>query len=194
MRIPLAPLRKGWPEVLATLVIVGLVASPIALAGRGVGAKFHLGKVNRVNKTTELRGRVEGPSLRLVNNSLIPTASALSLSTESGIPPMRVDSSTEVENLNADLLGGKSDTAFLSSTVYRVESPIEANTQIGDGTFTDSMTCNPGDRLLSGGPANIAPTSELLESYPSSTTTWSARIDKNAQTDNWNVVVLCANQ
>lgn len=56
--------------------------------------------------------------------------------------------------------------------------------------------CCPGDVLLSGGLANIAATTTLLESFPtpSGTDSWTARVDKNGQTDNFSVVVLCAKQ
>jgi hypothetical protein len=48
--------------------------------------------------------------------------------------------------------------------------------------------------MLSGGPANISATSDLLESFPASPGTWAARINNNGTTDNFSVVVLCANQ
>ena len=59
-----------------------------------------------------------------------------------------------------------------------------------------SKACNPGDVLLSGGPANIAATTDMVESFPSPGTTnsWTARVDKNAQTDNFSVVILCIDQ
>ena len=46
------------------------------------------------------------------------------------------------------------------------------------------------------GTGNIAATSTLLESFPSpgTTSSWSTRINKNGQTDNFSVVVLCADQ
>ncbi len=50
--------------------------------------------------------------------------------------------------------------------------------------------------MLSGGPANIAPTTTLLESFPSpgSANSWSARVNKNGFADSFSVVVLCVNQ
>jgi hypothetical protein len=55
---------------------------------------------------------------------------------------------------------------------------------------------DPGDLLLSGGPANINKTTTLLESFPSprSTNSWSVRVNKNGNADNFSVVVLCADQ
>jgi hypothetical protein len=97
---------------------------------------------------------------------------------------------------SAAKLAGKTPTQFTSSDIYKNESPVEAGQTLGDGTQVIAEACNNGDILLSGGPANIASTTTLLESFPSpgSTNSWSARVNKNAQTDNFSVVVLCARQ
>jgi hypothetical protein len=97
---------------------------------------------------------------------------------------------------DAAKLAGKTAAQFTSSDIYKNESPVEAGQTLGDGTQTISEACNPGDILLSGGPANIASTTTLLESFPSpgSTNSWTARVNKNAQTDNYSVVILCARQ
>jgi hypothetical protein len=101
-----------------------------------------------------------------------------------------------LKNIDAATLNGKSSAQFLSSEVYKNESAVEAGTTLGDGTQVISEACNAGDILLSGGPANIAPTTTLLESFPSpgSTNSWTARVNKNAQTDSFSVVVLCVKQ
>jgi hypothetical protein len=101
-----------------------------------------------------------------------------------------------LKGVDAATLGGKSSTQFLSSEVYKNESAVEAGQTLGDETQVISEACNPGDVLLSGGPANIAKTTTLLESFPSpgSTNSWTARVNKNAQTDNFSVVVLCVKQ
>jgi hypothetical protein len=104
--------------------------------------------------------------------------------------------STLGEVPNAARLTGKTATQFISSSIYKNESAVEAGETLGDGTQVISEACNSGDVLLSGGPANIAPTTTLLESFPSpgGTNSWTARVNKNAQTDNFSVVVLCAKQ
>jgi hypothetical protein len=93
-------------------------------------------------------------------------------------------------------LQGRSASSFLSTSVYKRESAIAPGTALGDGTHVANATCNPGDVMLSGGPANVSSTSTLLESFPSpgSTNSWSARINKHGQADNFNVVVLCIDQ
>lgn len=93
---------------------------------------------------------------------------------------------------NADNLDGFDSTAFMFKATYRLESAVGAGTVLGDGTFFIDQSCNPGDRVLSGGPANVASTSDLLESFPTGTSTWRARIEKNGGADSFSVVVLCA--
>jgi len=107
-----------------------------------------------------------------------------------------VDESTLAQVPDSARLQGRTATQFLSSSVYKRESAVDAGQQLGDGTFVKGQACDPGDVLLSGGPANINATSTLLESFPSPGTTngWSARINKNNQTDNWSVVILCVDQ
>jgi hypothetical protein len=107
-------------------------------------------------------------------------------------------------NLNADQMDGTDSTAFVQTSsnpfvrndIYKLESAVDAGTVLGDGTFSAGQACNPGDVLLSGGPANVNATNRVLESFPppGTTNSWNARINKNGATDNWNVVVLCADK
>jgi hypothetical protein len=107
-----------------------------------------------------------------------------------------IDESTLGQVPDAAKVGGKTPSAFVSSSIYKAESAIAAGTALGDGTYTLEKACNPGDVLLSGGPANIAPTSVMVESFPAPGTLngWKVRINKNAQADNFSVVILCAQQ
>jgi hypothetical protein len=95
---------------------------------------------------------------------------------------------------NADTLDTLNSTAFMRSTVYTVDPAPAAGTDLGDGTFYIDQGCLAGDILLSGGPANVAGTSDVVESFPFGTNSWRGRIHKNGMTDAFNVVVLCANQ
>lgn len=96
---------------------------------------------------------------------------------------------------NASSLGGAPASSYLRGNVYKKESALAAGTALGDGTFVLGIQCDPGDILLSGGPANVSGTSDMVESFPSPGTTngWSARIHKNAAADNFSVVLLCLN-
>jgi hypothetical protein len=81
----------------------------------------------------------------------------------------------------------------VKNEVYRNESALWTGRLLGDGTHRIDASCLPGDVMLSGGPANISATSTLLESFPATTGTWAARIDRNGAPDNFSVVELCAN-
>jgi hypothetical protein len=167
---------------------------------------------------------VDGPMLRLTNNNADANDTALDLKVQSGEPPMTVNSDAMVANLDADKLDGRDSTsfadgtagkatnadlldgkdssefvptntnAFIRNALYRNESDLGAGQTLGDGTQTMSASCDTGDVMLSGGPANIAPTTDVLESFPSSINAWTVRVNKNGGGDNYSVVVLCANQ
>ncbi len=97
---------------------------------------------------------------------------------------------------DAAQLQGKAPSSFVSSTIYKKESAVGAGTTLGDGTQYIDVACDPGDVLLSGGPANINAATDLLESFPSPglNTSWRARVNKNALADTFSVVILCADQ
>src|SRR3954451_3975932 len=101
-----------------------------------------------------------------------------------------------LKNVDAATLNGKASTQFLSSAVYKDETTENGGTELSDGTFVQSKSCLPGDVMLSGGPASVRSTSTLLESFPTPGTTnsWTARIQKNGQEDNWVVVVFALDQ
>jgi hypothetical protein len=107
-----------------------------------------------------------------------------------------INESTLGEVPNAAKLEGKTGQAFVSSRIYKKESPaITEGTDLGDGTFTQSLACNSGDVLLNGGPADLSPSTVMVESFPTpnSTNSWSARV-KPAAADNYIIVLLCAEQ
>lgn len=184
--------------VLGTAVMLALVVGLASTAFAGNGDAWKLGKGNVATKITSLAGSlgVNGPMVRLTNNNAGTDDTALELRVQTGEAPMSVNSATRVDSLNADQLDGQDSSQFVKRDIYKVESAIDAGTALGDGTFVKGQACDPGDILLSGGPANVSPTSDMVESFPSpgGTTSWSARIDKNGQTDNFSVVALCANQ
>lgn len=198
--------RIGRATALALGVAV-MLALVVGLASTAFGANgdaWKLGKGNVATRVTALAGNlgVNGPMVRLINNNAGADDTALELRVGSGEAPMRVNSTTKVESLNADLLDGQDSSQFVGSgtntfvrnNTYRNESALGPGTQLGDGTFTLSASCNSGDVMLSGGPANLSGTTDMVESFPSGTGSWTARVDKNGQTDSYSVVALCANQ
>jgi hypothetical protein len=183
----------GLAVILA--VVPGLASA--ALAGTGVGANFNLGKLNTVNQISRLVGSTDNAMLRVENNSAGTNATALELRAEPGHAPMRVDSSTAVTNLNADLVDGRSASSFVANSTYRLGQGQErAGTVLGDGSKVLSQSCLTGDRMLSGGPASVNVNSDVLDSFAQDTSTWQTRINDSAVSggDSFTVVVLCADQ
>jgi hypothetical protein len=183
---------------LGVAVMLALVVGVASTAFGANGDNWKLGRSNFATKITNLSGNlgVNGPMVRLTNNNAGTDDTALDLQVQPGEAPMTVNSATRVDNLNADQVDGKSASQFVANNIYKRESAIAAGTDKGDGTFVIGQACDPGDVLLSGGPANVNGTSSMVESFPSpgTTTSWSARIQKNGLADNFSVVVICADQ
>lgn len=94
---------------------------------------------------------------------------------------------------NASALGGVPAAAYLRGTVVQKESAVAAGTDLGDGTAAQIISCDAGDILLSGGPANVNPTSDMVESFPTAgpPNSLKVRINKHGVADNFSVVILC---
>lgn len=170
-------LGRQWVGFLA-LFFVLTTGSAYALAGHNT--VFSDDIVNGTVKSIDVRdGSLRGSDV--TDDSL--TGSDIEESTLGTVP-------------DASTVGGKSPSDFLDATVYKKESAIAAGTDHGDGTFIISVSCDPGDILLSGGPANVNGSSDMVESFPTPGTTngWTARIHKNGLADNFSVVLLCIDQ
>ena len=125
----------------ATVFLVGLAVilallfgvASTAFAHKGNKGFFHLGHKNVTSKVSKLIKRGAGP--------------ALDLRVGSG-PPMKVNSSEKVANLNADKLDGKDATQIGVNGVQRHTS---------FGTFnsvspkTKSVSCTPGKMVVGTG-------------------------------------------
>ncbi len=190
-------IRIGRATALAIglAVMVGLTGgfASSALAGTGVGGLFNLGQNNGVNAQSLLFGNSPGAAmLRIVNQG---AGEAIRLVVPVGQPPMSVSAgAAKVTNLDSDKLDGKDSSEFVQNSTYSNESAVGPGIGLTDGTHVSSVSCNVGDRMLSGGPTNINSTTILLESFPKDTTTWKVKVQKNGQTDNFSVAVLCADQ
>ncbi|MCA3748087.1 MAG: hypothetical protein IN808_02985 [Rubrobacter sp.] len=184
---------------LGAAVMLALVVGAASAAFGANGDAWRLGQRSVATAITALGGErgVNGPMVRLTNNNAGTDDTALQLRVQPGEAPMRVNSGTKVENLNADFLDGRDPTAFMASSVYMLGSGQERQGNVlGDGSKVLSQSCLPGDRLLAGGPASVNANSEVLDSFPANTTTWQARINDSAVSggDSFTVVVLCADQ
>lgn len=188
--------------VFGLALVLALVLGVATMAFAANGNNFVLGVLtNSATDVTRLVGNVSGgPALQVVNNNTDAGSRALQLNVADGKAPMVVNATAgKATNLNADKLDGLSlndfYSVFMSRDTYRNESapaPGTPGTQLGDGTYNLSASCEDGDVLLSGGPANIDPETDLLESFPSGGNSWTARVQKNGFVDDYSVVVLCA--
>ncbi|BBL78736.1 hypothetical protein RxyAA322_05900 [Rubrobacter xylanophilus] len=190
---------RSTAAMMGVAVALALVAGVASAAFGANGDAWRLGVRNAATAITDLGGGqgVNGPMLRLTNNNPGTDDTALTLRVQAGEPPLRVNSGTRVDSLNADMLDGRDSSGFMSSGVYRLGSGQERQgTVLGDGTKVLSQSCLPGDRLLSGGPASVNAASRVLDSFPTNTTTWQARVNDSAVPggDSFTVVVLCADQ
>jgi hypothetical protein len=177
------PRRLSYANLMSTVSVFLVVAGGTAFAATTLSA-------NSVNSKTVKDNALK--SVDLKDGKAVSTEDVI----DDSLTGTDINESTLGQVPDSAQLQGRAAASFLSSSVYKNESAVAAGTALGDGTHVISESCNPGDVLLSGGPANIAATSTLLESFPSPGTTngWTARINKNAQTDNFSVVVLCVDQ
>ena len=184
--------KRNYANLMSTLAVFLVVAGGTAFAA-GLAPNSVSSKAVKDNalKSIDLKDGKAVSTDDVIDASLTGTDIA-----DNSVTGSDVDESTLGQVPDAAKLDGRAAASFLGSTVYKAESAVGPGTQLGDGTYVLDEACNPGDVLLSGGPANIRDTSTLLESFPSpgSTNSWTARINKNGQVDNFNVVILCVDQ
>ena len=94
---------------------VAITSMLIALGGAGysaTGGNFILGKYNTATTMSALSAHLNTRTLQLWNNNSGENATPLALYSDLTRPPMTVNSSVKVANLNADLLDGLESHAF----------------------------------------------------------------------------------
>lgn len=79
------------------------------------GGSFLLGLINSATQRTFLGANFNGTAMQVSNTSTGAAATALTLSVAVGHPPLKVNSTTKVANLNADRLDGVDSSAFALS-------------------------------------------------------------------------------
>ncbi|HJQ28218.1 MAG TPA: hypothetical protein VJ827_02680 [Rubrobacter sp.] len=99
-------------------VVLGFASA--ALAGTGVGDTFDLGRINTVNRISQLVCSPDNAMPRVSNNDAGTNVTALDLQVKPGHAPMKVDSSTQVSNLNGALLDGRGASSFVANSTYRL--------------------------------------------------------------------------
>ena len=185
--------KRTYANVMSTLAVFLVVAGGSAFAASTITADSINSKTVKDNslKSIDLKDGKAVSTDDVIDGSLTGTDIA-----DNSVTGSDVDESTLGQVPDAAKLDGRAAASFLGSTVYKAESPVAAGTALGDGTYIIDESCDPGDVLLSGGPANVNPTSTMVESFPApgGTNTWRARINKNGNADNFSVVALCVNQ
>ncbi len=168
--------RVGRATALAIGVAV-MVALVLGLASAALGADggpFKLGKSNIAQSVTSLIKGGAGP--------------ALNLQVDSG-PPLSVNSSARVDNLNSDQLDGKDSSQLRATSFYEVNEPIygQANTLTGN-----NASCDAGDEMVSGGYVGLTePGAQIVTSAPNAPRTWGVIVKSGDIADNFQVRVVC---
>jgi hypothetical protein len=205
----------------ATVFLVGLAVilalvfgvAVTALAGTGVGATFNLGKTNTVNALSRLEGSTLNSMLKIDQNG---SGTALNLEVQNPTlkPPMLVNSSTKVTNLNSDQLDGQDSSAFLPANGKAADAELldgkdseqffpadtYANNQTGTGTnipgsfrFQLAAYCDSGDRIISGGHFDMDPGTTLVGSGPDwFHQGWQVTLLNDGTVDTMSVTAYCA--
>jgi hypothetical protein len=99
-------------------MVVALLALLVALGGVGVaatGGNFILGQSNGATSKSSLTAKINDRALAITNLNTGASATALGLNVAAGRPPLIVNSSTRVANLNADKLDGADASSFLAA-------------------------------------------------------------------------------
>jgi hypothetical protein len=150
-------------------VILAVVLGVATMAFAANGDPWRLGRNNVATAITALGGTsgVDGSMVRLTNNNGATNDTALNLNVQSGEPPMTVNSSTKVTNLNADQLDGKDSSQLGLAGFEELDQrfTINANT-----TFQQfDLPCPTGKQALGGGFGSEAANENLKvkTSYPS---------------------------
>jgi hypothetical protein len=134
----------------ATVFLVGLsmmlavVLGVATMAFAANGGAWRLGRNNVATAITRLGGMagVDGPMLRLTNNNAATNDTALDLKVQSGEPPMTVNSSAKVANLNSDQRDGKDSDQF-STRLYALIQGSNGSLVRGNGVTAQFKTASP---------------------------------------------------
>lgn len=125
-------------------VILAVVLGVATMAFAANGDALRLGRGNVATAVTRLGGvaGVDGPMLRITNNNPDTNDTALDLMVQSGEPPMTVNSSARVTNLNADQLDGKDEGQF-ATRLHALIKGSDGSLVRGNGVTAQFKTASP---------------------------------------------------
>ncbi|HET8561005.1 MAG TPA: hypothetical protein VFL69_10835 [Marmoricola sp.] len=161
-------MKPNRPVAFAMGAITALVLGS-GTAYAATGGKFILGHANSASKTSTLTNT---------------RGTALALDSKAGTPPLKVNRSVKVPNLNADKLDGKSSSAFAlvaGKTGTITGSGYVVNDNSGTPMFIAAVaTCPSGTKMTGGGGEDDTAGGSLWLTEPVSANTWAVA---STQTD-----------
>jgi hypothetical protein len=172
----------------ATVFAVGLAVKLALMLGAATAAlaavpgdPFKLGRLNTVNRISQLAGATTDAMLRIDNNG---AGSALQLLVESGKAPVTVNAEAGIAtNLSADELDGQDSAAFFSGKTYGIFR-VEPDSGGGGASALIEASCDPGDRVLGGGGGSLGGGDTLSKSIPiGGGTGWRVVVRDNGSAD-----------
>jgi len=189
---------QGLALLALVIVITGSSAAYAATVGKNSVVSLSI-KNGQVKAADLGNGAVKGPKLGLdavTGDKVLDGGLTGADIGDDTLTGSDLDESTLGTVPNSSAHGGFSASSYLrNGTTYVRETTVQAGTDKGDGTFVIGGACDAGDLILSGGPANVAATSDLVESFPRPGVLngWQVRIHKNGGADTFSVVMLCLN-
>lgn len=121
--------------------VIAAVVFTMIPAGAATGDPVIAGEANQAAKATRLRSR--GPSTLKLINTRGSGGVALELVTPDGVPPLRVDQTARVLNLNADLLDGRQANQLIRGAYGTVDKAAPQ-----DGSAVSAVITAPRKGLL----------------------------------------------
>jgi hypothetical protein len=173
----------------ASLLAVALALVVTGAVAGAAGEALIVGQSNTAGANqTHLTANLSKATLKLTQLGL---GSPLSLKGSTNKPPMVVNSSQKVLNLNADRVDGKSAGAFLPSPTYRQSTNV---TIAAGGSASFDVSCDAGDQVLSGGYLGKHRSTNLLDSLPSAAATfWTfSFVNRGTGSDSVIAYALCS--
>jgi hypothetical protein len=177
--------------VALALVFGGATAALAAVPGD----PFRLGRINPINRMSQLVGGTTGAMLRIDNNG---AGSALELLVEPKKPPLTVNATAgKATNLNADKLDDMDSTELFTrrtSTYEQFGEPVYGS---GGGTLVPFVYayCDPNDKVVGGGGFANDGDDDLVRSSPTftqgSTEAWEVSFQDNGAAGYFRASALC---
>jgi hypothetical protein len=156
----------------AGAVVVLVLGTGTAYAA--TGGDFKLGRANTAGRATTLTA---------------PNSSALVLRSKVGLPPLRVNRTAKVPNLNADLVDGVNSTSLARvvtiGTVIATGVVDDGDTPADprDDAIVAVATCPAGSQVMGGGAGDFTATGVAYFSGPVDTRQWAVFSSADPETE-----------